>query len=89
MANLINRRAGGRLLRGVLNESSELNESNEYLIKQVGGYFEEYATDGPPLTFLTVKGAGHMVPKVLTITTTTTTTTTTIEKENARPLLQQ
>ena len=62
MANLINRRAGGRLLRGVLNESSELNESNEYLIKQVGGYFEEYATDGPPLTFLTVKGAGHMVP---------------------------
>ena len=59
----------------------------------MGGYFEEYATEGAPLTFLTVKGAGHMVPKVLTITTTTTTTTIIIrrriEKEDARPLLPQ
>jgi len=33
--------------------------------KQVAGYFEEYATGGlgNPFTFLTVKGAGHMVPK--------------------------
>ena len=30
---------------------------------QVAGFFEEYATAGKPLTFLTVKGAGHMVPK--------------------------
>lgn len=33
--------------------------------KQVGGYFEQYTTQkgSTPLTFLTVKGAGHMVPK--------------------------
>ena len=32
--------------------------------KQVAGYFEEYATAGTqPFTFLTVKGAGHLVPK--------------------------
>jgi len=30
---------------------------------QVAGYFETYATAGVPFTFLTVKGAGHMVPK--------------------------
>ena len=27
---------------------------------QVAGYFEEYATSGKPLTFLTVKGAGSL-----------------------------
>ena len=32
--------------------------------KQVAGYFEQYETKGStPMTFLTVKGAGHMVPK--------------------------
>ena len=30
---------------------------------QVAGYFETYKTGGLPFTFLTVKGAGHMVPK--------------------------
>ena len=32
---------------------------------QVAGYFEQWGTANPqrPLTFLTVKGAGHMVPK--------------------------
>jgi len=30
---------------------------------QVAGYYEEYSTAGVPLVFLTVKGAGHMVPK--------------------------
>ena len=30
----------------------------------MAGYFEEYGTaSDTPLTFLTVKGAGHMVPK--------------------------
>ena len=32
-------------------------------ILQVAGYFEQFATAGKPLSFLTVKGAGHMVPK--------------------------
>jgi len=31
--------------------------------RQVAGYFEAYKTAGEPLVFLTVKGAGHMVPK--------------------------
>merc|ERR1712007_10902 len=32
--------------------------------RQVAGYYEEYKTGGTqPFTFLTVKGAGHMVPK--------------------------
>lgn len=30
---------------------------------QVAGFFETYKTGGIPMTFLTVKGAGHMVPK--------------------------
>ena len=30
---------------------------------QVAGYFEEWGTKGKPLTFLTVKGARHMVPR--------------------------
>ena len=30
---------------------------------QIAGYFERWATGGKPLTFLTVKGAGHMVPR--------------------------
>jgi len=30
---------------------------------QVAGYFETYQTAGVPFSFLTVKGAGHMVPK--------------------------
>ncbi len=30
---------------------------------QVAGYFETYQTNGIPFTFLTVKGAGHMVPR--------------------------
>lgn len=30
---------------------------------QVAGYYERYETAGIPFTFLTVKGAGHMVPR--------------------------
>lgn len=30
---------------------------------QIAGYFERWKTGGTPLTFLTVKGAGHMVPR--------------------------
>jgi cathepsin A (carboxypeptidase C)/serine carboxypeptidase-like clade 2 len=30
---------------------------------QVAGYFEKYTTAKKPMTFLTIKGAGHMVPR--------------------------
>ena len=51
-----------------INQGLNLTKSSEWSPwrgsdKQVAGYFEEYKTEGKPLTFLTVKGAGHMVPK--------------------------
>ena len=51
-----------------INEGLGLNKTREWSAwrgsdGQVAGYFETYATAGKPLTFLTVKGAGHMVPK--------------------------
>ena len=51
-----------------INAGLKLNKTREWSKwrgsdGQVAGYFEEYATQGKPFTFLTVKGAGHMVPK--------------------------
>jgi polar amino acid transport system substrate-binding protein len=51
-----------------INQGLALNKTREWTKwrgsdGQVAGYFEEYATAGVPLTFLTVKGAGHMVPR--------------------------
>jgi carboxypeptidase C (cathepsin A) len=51
-----------------INQGLALNKSTDWTKwrgsdGQVAGFFEEYATAGKPLTFLTVKGAGHMVPK--------------------------
>lgn len=51
-----------------INQGLKLPKSSEWSPwrgsdKQVAGYWEQYKTGGVPLTFLTVKGAGHMVPK--------------------------
>ena len=51
-----------------INQGLALNKTQEWTAwrgsdGQVAGYFETYATGGVPFTFLTVKGAGHMVPK--------------------------
>jgi len=51
-----------------INDGLQLNKTAEWTKwrgsdKQVAGYFEQYETAGVPFTFLTVKGAGHMVPK--------------------------
>jgi hypothetical protein len=51
-----------------IHEGLKLNTTREWTKwrgsdGQVAGYFEEFATAGKPLTFLTVKGAGHMVPR--------------------------
>ena len=51
-----------------INKGLALNKTQEWSAwrgsdGQVAGYFETYATGGVPFTFLTVKGAGHMVPK--------------------------
>ena len=51
-----------------INEGLQLQKSQDWTMwrgsdGQVAGYFEQYETAGVPLTFLTIKGAGHMVPK--------------------------
>ena len=51
-----------------INEGLNLTKSKEWTKwhgsdGQVAGYFETYDTADIPFTFLTVKGAGHMVPK--------------------------
>jgi len=51
-----------------INQGLNLTKTKEFSMwrgsdGQVAGYFEQYETAGIPFTFLTVKGAGHMVPK--------------------------
>ena len=51
-----------------INQGLGLNKTREWSAwrgsdGQVAGYFETYATAGKPLTFLTVKQSGHMVPQ--------------------------